>query len=48
MAAPHLAFFRASPEGAELLGGTSLDEWLQRMSSRASMRATAPDLTKAA
>jgi glutathione S-transferase len=40
MLAPQLEFFRATPEGTELLKGTSLDSWLTRMSLRASMRAT--------
>jgi glutathione S-transferase len=40
MLAPQLEFFRATPEGAELLKGTSLDSWLTRMSLRASMQAT--------
>jgi glutathione S-transferase len=40
MLAPQLEFFRATPEGAELLRGTCLDSWLTRMSLRASMQAT--------
>jgi glutathione S-transferase len=40
MLAPQLEFFRATPEGAELLQGTSLDGWLTRMGMRASMQAT--------
>ena len=40
MLAPQLEFFRATPEGAELLKGTSLDSWLTRMGLRASMQAT--------
>ena len=40
MLAPQLEFFRATPEGTELLKGTSLDSWLTRMSLRASMQAT--------
>ena len=40
MLAPQLEFFRATPEGSELLKGTSLDSWLTRMSLRASMQAT--------
>ena len=40
MLAPQLEFFRATPEGAELLKGSSLDSWLTRMSLRASMQAT--------
>jgi glutathione S-transferase len=48
MVAPQLAFFRATPEGATLMGGTPLDEWLKRMNARPSMQATAPDLLKQA
>ncbi len=40
MLAPQLEFFRATPEGAGLLNGTSFDTWLTRMSMRASMQAT--------
>lgn len=40
MLAPQLEFFRATPEGAELLTGTCLESWLTRMSLRASMQAT--------
>jgi glutathione S-transferase len=40
MLVPHLEYFRATPEGAELLRGTSLDGWLTRMGMRASMQAT--------
>ena len=40
MLAPQLEYFRATPEGAELLQGTSLDSWLTRISLRASMQAT--------
>lgn len=40
MLAPQLEFFRATPEGAGLLKGSSLDTWLTRMSMRASMQAT--------
>jgi glutathione S-transferase len=40
MLVPHLEFFRATPEGAELLKGTALEGWLTRMSLRASMQAT--------
>jgi len=40
MLAPHLEFFRATPEGVELLSGTTMDGWLTRMSLRASMQAT--------
>jgi glutathione S-transferase len=40
MLAPHLEYFLATPEGAELLKGTSLQGWLTRMGLRASMQAT--------
>ena len=40
MLVPQLEYFRATPEGAELLKGTSLDSWLTRMGMRASMQAT--------
>jgi glutathione S-transferase len=40
MLAPQLEFFRATPEGQELIGGSTLEGWLTRMSSRASMQAT--------
>jgi glutathione S-transferase len=40
MLAPHLLFFRGTPEGAQLLGGTSLDQWLMRMRARESVQAT--------
>lgn len=43
MLAPQLDYFRATPEGAELLQGTSLDGWLTRMSLRVSMQATQVD-----
>ena len=40
MLVPQLEYFRATPEGAGLLKGTSLDGWLTRMGMRASMQAT--------
>jgi glutathione S-transferase len=40
MLAPHLEFFQATPEGLELLSGTTMQRWLTRMSLRASMHAT--------
>ena len=40
MVAPQLELFRGTPEAEKLLRGTSLDEWLQRMSARPSMQAT--------
>lgn len=39
MAAPHLAYFTTTPEGA-MLSGTALERWLARMSARESMCAT--------
>jgi glutathione S-transferase len=49
MLAPHLAYFAMVPEG-EMLKESSLSEWLDRMASRPSMQATAPErlLAKAA
>jgi glutathione S-transferase len=46
MLVPHLEYFRATPEGAELLQGTSLDGWLTRMTMRASMQATRAERLK--
>lgn len=40
MLAPHLEFFRATPEGVHLLSGTAMEGWLTRMSLRASMQST--------
>jgi len=40
MLAPHLEFVRGTPEGSELLAGTTMEGWLTRMSLRASMQAT--------
>jgi glutathione S-transferase len=40
MLAPQLQFFRGTPEAEELMGGTSIDEWLKRMQARPSMQAT--------
>jgi glutathione S-transferase len=40
MLAPHLEYFRATPEGAGLLQGTTLEGWLTRMNMRGSMQAT--------
>ena len=49
MLAPHLAYFAMTPEG-EMLKESSLSAWLDRMASRPSMQATAPErlLAKAA
>ena len=38
--APQLDFFAATPEGAAMLAGTGLDQWLGRMRGRPSMLAT--------
>jgi glutathione S-transferase len=38
--APQLDFFAATPEGAAMLVGTGLDQWLHRMRARPSMLAT--------
>jgi glutathione S-transferase len=46
MLVPHLEYFRATPEGIELLKGTSLDGWLTRMTMRASMQATRAERLK--
>jgi glutathione S-transferase len=40
MVAPQLLFFRGTPEGNELMSGTSLDEWLTRMRARPSLQST--------
>jgi glutathione S-transferase len=40
MAAPHLLFFRGTPEAEELMAGTELDQWVERMRERESLRAT--------
>jgi glutathione S-transferase len=40
MVAPHLLFFRGTPEAEQLMRGTSLDAWLKRMQARPSMQAT--------
>lgn len=40
MVAPHLDFLAQTPEGAELLSGTGLLAWLERMRARPSMVAT--------
>ncbi len=41
--APHLLFFRGTPEAQELLRGTALDAWLTRMGERPSVQATAAE-----
>jgi glutathione S-transferase len=48
MVAPQLSFFRGTPEGEELLAGTSLDEWLSRMHARAGFQATEVERLKQA
>ncbi len=40
MLAPQLDFFHATPEGRELLAGTRLAAWLERMNRRSSMQRT--------
>jgi glutathione S-transferase len=40
MLAPQLDFFAAAPEGRDLLNGTPLIDWLQRMNERPAMRST--------
>jgi glutathione S-transferase len=40
--APQLSLLAATPEGARLLEGTALSDWLGRMSERPSMQATVP------
>jgi glutathione S-transferase len=40
MVAPQLDFLQATPEGRDLLAGTSLDAWLGRMNQRPSMQCT--------
>jgi glutathione S-transferase len=40
MLAPQLDFFHATPEGRELLAGTRLAAWLERMNRRPSMQRT--------
>jgi glutathione S-transferase len=48
MVAPQLAFFRATPEAEELLAGTTLDGWLDRIRSRGSFQATEAERLKQA
>jgi glutathione S-transferase len=48
MVAPHLLFFRGTPEAEQLMRGTSLDAWLKRMQARPSMQATEVDRLKQA
>jgi glutathione S-transferase len=43
MAVAHLDFVPLSPEGAELIAGSPLLAWLQRMQARSSYRASAVD-----
>ena len=40
MLAPHLAMFRMTPEGQNLLQDSSLDAWIDRMAARPSFQAT--------
>jgi glutathione S-transferase len=48
MVAPHLQFFRATPEAEQLMRGTSLEAWLKRMQARPSMQATEVERLKQA
>ena len=48
MVAPHLQFFRATPEAEQLMRGTALDAWLKRMQARPSMQATEAERLKQA
>lgn len=43
MLAPHIDYFRKTPEGAALLQDTTLAPWFERMAARASMQATEPE-----
>jgi glutathione S-transferase len=43
MLVPHIEFFTQVPEGQTLLKGTAVEEWLARMRSRPSMKATERD-----
>jgi hypothetical protein len=40
MLAPHLAVFALTPEGEEMLSGSPLSRWLDRMRDRRSWAAT--------
>jgi len=40
MLAPHIAMFRMTPEGKDLLQDGSLEAWMDRMAARPSLRAT--------
>jgi glutathione S-transferase len=46
MVAPQLLFFRGTPEGEQLLSGTSLEDWLTRLRARPSFQATEVDRLK--
>jgi glutathione S-transferase len=48
MVAPHLQFFRGTPEAEQLMRGTALDAWLKRMQARPSMQATEAERLKQA
>jgi glutathione S-transferase len=48
MVAPHLQFFRGTPEAEALMQGTALDDWLKRMQTRPSMQATEAERLKQA
>lgn len=40
MLVPHIAMFRMTPEGQNLLQGSCLNEWMDRMAARPSLQAT--------
>ena len=48
MLAPHFDYFAATPEGRDLLDGTSLAGWLETMRSRDSFQATTMERLQAA
>ena len=48
MLVPHLDYFAATPEGRELLDGTSLAAWLETMRARDSFQATTMERLQAA
>jgi glutathione S-transferase len=48
MVAPHLLFFRGTPEGEQLLSGTLLEDWLTRIRARPSFQATEAERLKQA
>jgi len=48
MLAPHMEYFRKTPEGASLLSESPIGEWLERMAARPSMQATQAERLMAA